>query len=235
MRIEKDPDITTLTQEARRLSMGSGRKSSGQENNRDIKRISPRTSSNSLRTNGSVSPRRSSKGYSSHSPRRPSEGFNGTRQSPRRQSDAHSGRHSPGCEANERTHPTASASAYRRESLGLSAIRKNSDEVGRRPSEERRFSEAGFSRRYSNNDEVLNHDPDSLRIGQVVWVDGNKQGRIAFIGNVQFAKGEVAGVHLLKPYGKNNGTVGGVMYFECEPKHGIFARLHRITTEPLEE
>ena len=36
-----------------------------------------------------------------------------------------------------------------------------------------------------------------------------------------------------KPYGKNNGTVGGILYFQCEPKHGIFARLHRLTVEPL--
>lgn len=129
--------------------------------------------------------------------------------------------------------------SYRRESLGLPSMRQGSEDRRRKSSSEheteadrRRLSEAGF-RRQSNADAVLNDDTDSLRVGDVVWVDGNKQGRVAYIGNVQFAKGEVAGVHLLKPYGKNNGTVGGVLYFQCEPRHGIFARLHRLTRQPL--
>ena len=30
-------------------------------------------------------------------------------------------------------------------------------------------------------------------VGQEVWVDGTKKGRIAYIGTVHFAKGEMAG------------------------------------------
>lgn len=36
------------------------------------------------------------------------------------------------------------------------------------------------------------------------------------------------GVELDRPAGKNNGAVGGVQYFTCRPKHGVFAPLSRI-------
>jgi hypothetical protein len=195
----------------------AARRSSGIKD--DARRISPRTSSSSLRGANGVSPRRPSEGVvTSVGPRSP-------RLSNRRQSDLVNGNYS-----------------YRRESLGLPATSRRGSEDTRRMSNDtydaemdrRRLSEAGFRRQsQSNQDAVLNEDTQSLRVGQQVWVDGNKHGRIAFIGNVQFAKGEVAGVHLDKPYGKNNGSVGGVLYFQCEPKHGIFARLHRLTLEPL--
>ena len=66
-----------------------------------------------------------------------------------------------------------------------------------------------------------------------MWVDGRLHGRIAYLGEVHFAKGDFAGVHLESARGKNNGSVGGILYFQCEPKHGVFARLHRITKQPL--
>ena len=43
----------------------------------------------------------------------------------------------------------------------------------------------------------------------------------------------MAGIHLEEPCGKNNGTVGGRMYFQCEPRRGIFSRLHRLSLKPL--
>jgi len=96
----------------------------------------------------------------------------------------------------------------------------------------RRLSEAGL-RRSSATDVVLNPDTDSLMVGQEVWVDGNKKGRIAYIGTVHFSKGEMAGVHLDHPQGKNNGSVGGILYFQTQPKHGLFSRLHRLALSPL--
>ena len=96
----------------------------------------------------------------------------------------------------------------------------------------RRLSEAGL-RRPSASEAVLNEDTASLMVGMTVWVDGTKRGRIAYIGDVHFAKGEMAGVHLDAPVGKNNGTIGGILYFQCEPKRGVFSKLHRLTREPM--
>ncbi|XP_069464816.1 CAP-Gly domain-containing linker protein 4 isoform X6 [Ambystoma mexicanum] len=36
------------------------------------------------------------------------------------------------------------------------------------------------------------------------------------------------GIELDKPHGKNDGSVGGVQYFTCAPKHGIFAPPSRV-------
>ena len=94
------------------------------------------------------------------------------------------------------------------------------------------MSEAGL-RRQSATDVVLNENTDMLMVGQEVWVDGNKKGRIAYLGSVHFSKGEMAGVHLEEPRGKNNGTVGGILYFQTQPRHGLFSRLHRLALRPL--
>ena len=45
-------------------------------------------------------------------------------------------------------------------------------------------------------------------------------GILRFCGPTDFASGEWAGVELSTPVGKNDGSVGGVSYFQCLPKHG---------------
>ena len=67
-----------------------------------------------------------------------------------------------------------------------------------------------------------------FQVGDAVLVSGTKPGVIAFLGPTQFAKGEWAGVVMEKPDGKNDGTVQGVVYFQCPPQHGLFARLHNL-------
>ena len=62
------------------------------------------------------------------------------------------------------------------------------------------------------------------------WVSGNETrilwmflfqfGILRFCGPTDFASGVWAGVELETPIGKNDGSVGGVSYFECFPKHG---------------
>lgn len=230
---DRDPEIIKLANETRRLSM---------EASNGTKRPTPDRNSNSYRPRQSTTPdstgRRSSESSSQNGYVTANGGaMNG--QTSRRGSEA--------LNANERrsskTPPVFSRKTS--ESLGLSngSRRGSKQDLDRKPSSElntdelsaRRMSEAGLRRPSANSDEVLNEDTGMLMVGMPVWVDGTKHGRIAYIGDVHFAKGEMAGVHLDTSCGKNNGSVGGVMYFQCEPKRGIFSRLHRLTLRPLSD
>lgn len=72
-------------------------------------------------------------------------------------------------------------------------------------------------------------------VGERVWVNGMKPGVIQYLGETQFAPGQWAGVVLDDPVGKNDGSVGGVRYFECQPLQGIFTRPSKLTRQPTAE
>ncbi|XP_011684340.1 PREDICTED: CAP-Gly domain-containing linker protein 2 isoform X2 [Wasmannia auropunctata] len=98
----------------------------------------------------------------------------------------------------------------------------------------RQINEAGL-RRGADTSVVLTEDTDSFKIGDRVWVGGTKPGTIAYIGETKFAPGDWAGVVLDEPIGKNDGSVAGSRYFQCETKRGIFSRLTRLTRLPLSD
>ena len=62
---------------------------------------------------------------------------------------------------------------------------------------------------------------------------GTKTGTLRFLGPTDFAAGEWAGVELDAPIGKNDGTVGDRKYFECKPKFGLFAPLHKVSINKI--
>ena len=71
----------------------------------------------------------------------------------------------------------------------------------------------------------------NLKIGDRVSISGSgstKKGVIQFIGETRFAKGDWAGVVLDEPIGKNDGTVGGVRYFQCQPNYGVFVKVDKL-------
>ncbi|KAM3869003.1 CAP-Gly domain-containing linker protein 2 [Diretmus argenteus] len=72
-------------------------------------------------------------------------------------------------------------------------------------------------------------------VGEQVWVNGVKPGVIAYLGEAQFAPGQWAGVVLNDPVGKNDGSVGGVRYFECQALQGIFTRPSKLTRQLVGE
>ena len=243
MGYDRDPEILKLAQETRRLSM---------EASNGTKRPTPDRTDRNYRPRQSTTPdstgRRSSES-SSHN----GSVTNGTTTS----AGMTARRGSEAAETNRRSSKTPPHIFSRKtsESLGLTnggngnggsrrgSKSSNQGESDRRPSGElntdeltaRRMSEAGLRRPSACSEEVLNHDTSQLMVGMPVWVDGTKHGRIAYIGEVHFAKGEMAGVHLDRAQGKNNGSVGGVLYFQCEPKRGLFSRLHRLTLRPLSD
>merc|ERR1712038_194673 len=215
VKIDKDPEITTLTSEARRLSMGgSARRTDLLSDNtrRDSVSPVPRRDSTNGRPSGPIFSRKTSE----------SLGLN------HRNSRSRSGSESEMYGSRKSSGGSVNGNCPAHDEYG----RKPSNELSMEELQRRRLSEAGV-RRSSTSEQVLNEDTSSLMVGMTVWVDGVKRGRIAYIGDVHFAKGEMAGIHLDRPEGKNNGTVGGKLYFQTEPKRGIFSRLYRLTREPM--
>lgn len=70
---------------------------------------------------------------------------------------------------------------------------------------------------------------ETYQVGERVWVNGNKPGYVHFLGETQFAPGQWAGIVLDEPIGKNDGSVAGVRYFQCEALRGIFTRPSKLS------
>ncbi|XP_030388492.1 kinesin-like protein KIF13A isoform X2 [Scaptodrosophila lebanonensis] len=71
--------------------------------------------------------------------------------------------------------------------------------------------------------------PDWIVVGESVLIRPyNTSGVISFIGTTHFQPGAWIGVELDTPTGKNDGTVQGIQYFQCKPKHGIFVRADKL-------
>ncbi|KAM4739503.1 centrosome-associated protein 350 [Anableps anableps] len=78
---------------------------------------------------------------------------------------------------------------------------------------------------------ILDEMP-SFHLGDRVLVGGVQPGTLRFKGPTSFANGFWAGVELDKSEGSNNGTYDGVVYFECEESHGIFAPPDKVSHLP---
>ncbi|KAK1150763.1 CAP-Gly domain-containing linker protein 3-like isoform X1 [Acipenser oxyrinchus oxyrinchus] len=74
----------------------------------------------------------------------------------------------------------------------------------------------------------LDREGLKIELGDKVLVAGQKQGIIRFYGKTDFAPGYWFGVELEVPTGKHDGSVFGVRYFNCLPKHGVFAPPSRV-------
>jgi len=71
--------------------------------------------------------------------------------------------------------------------------------------------------------------PEWMTVGESVLIRPyNWSGVISFVGATQFASGTWIGVTLDASTGKHDGTVQGVTYFTCKPKHGIFVKMDKV-------
>jgi dynactin 1 len=68
-----------------------------------------------------------------------------------------------------------------------------------------------------------------LAIGQTVELVDGRFGTVRFVGQPHFAAGDWVGVELDDDSGKNDGSVQGERYFECEMGRGMFLRPTALT------
>lgn len=77
--------------------------------------------------------------------------------------------------------------------------------------------------------ELSSQLPDWIVLGESVLIRPyNTSGVVSFIGTTHFQPGMWVGVELDTPTGKNDGSVQGIPYFQCKPKHGIFVRADKL-------
>ncbi|KAM9316888.1 CAP-Gly domain-containing linker protein 4 [Gastrophryne carolinensis] len=76
--------------------------------------------------------------------------------------------------------------------------------------------------------ETPSPDQTDFQPGDRVLVVGQRIGTVRFYGKTSFAPGYWCGIELDKPHGKNDGSISGIQYFTCPPKHGVFAPPSRV-------
>ncbi|KAJ6243164.1 guanine nucleotide exchange factor [Anaeramoeba flamelloides] len=69
----------------------------------------------------------------------------------------------------------------------------------------------------------------NFKINETVTIN-NLPATIKYIGATYFADGVWVGLELSTPSGKHDGTLNGIKYFNCKPKHGIFVRESYLET-----
>ncbi|CAH2222864.1 Hypothetical predicted protein [Pelobates cultripes] len=119
-----------------------------------------------------------------------------------------------------------------RSSAGASVTGGTSSKEGS-PLKQGSTSSAGPEKSSSKITEVGDEFLGDFVIGERVWVNGVKTGVVQYLGETQFAPGQWAGVVLDDLVGKNDGSVSGVRYFECQPLQGIFTRPSKLTRQPV--
>ena len=74
-----------------------------------------------------------------------------------------------------------------------------------------------------DSEEEVNFSP-----GQRVLVGGVMEGVIRFVGKTHFAPGLWIGIEFSEPRGRNDGSIDDQRYFDCSPKHGVFAPPRKV-------
>lgn len=68
----------------------------------------------------------------------------------------------------------------------------------------------------------------TLRLGDRVCASQDRWGILRYIGNTAFKSGVWCGIELDEARGLNDGSVGGVAYFECATSHGVFLPADKV-------
>ena len=63
-----------------------------------------------------------------------------------------------------------------------------------------------------------------LAVGQKIQLNDGRIATVRFLGDTSFQTGDWVGVELSEATGKNDGSVKGERYFQCEQGYGMFLR-----------
>ncbi|CAF4825203.1 unnamed protein product, partial [Rotaria sp. Silwood1] len=90
------------------------------------------------------------------------------------------------------------------------------------------FRQLGTTTNSQQRNSHRENSPDNqFRIGDRVSIHG-ASGTIVFIGSTHFAEGEWLGINLDEAQGKNDGSHGGIRYFETDANRGLFCRPDKV-------
>lgn len=70
---------------------------------------------------------------------------------------------------------------------------------------------------------------EQIQVGQVIELTDGRLATVRYVGQPHFAAGDWVGVELEDETGKNDGSVQGERYFDCDPGRGMFVRPAAIT------
>ncbi|XP_028407619.1 CAP-Gly domain-containing linker protein 3-like [Dendronephthya gigantea] len=92
------------------------------------------------------------------------------------------------------------------------------------------------SRSPSPQPRTKREDNNNIKVGDrlILTNDEKRKGIARFVGETQFAPGLWVGVELDTACGKNDGSVNGVRYFDCQPNHGLFSHPSKFLIEKQE-
>ena len=65
---------------------------------------------------------------------------------------------------------------------------------------------------------------EELRHGSVILLKDGRKAVARYAGKTHFSEGDWVGIELEEPDGKNDGSVAGERYFECEQDYGLFIK-----------
>ncbi|KAF9188415.1 hypothetical protein BGZ50_001386 [Haplosporangium sp. Z 11] len=108
------------------------------------------------------------------------------------------------------------------------------------PDEEYEKRTASDTSSSSTQNKVHEDAAKNIKIGDRCEVDVGggalkRRGVVKFIGLTEFQSGLWVGVQYDEPLGKNDGSMQGVRYFTCPPKHGSFVRPDKVQTGDFPE
>ncbi|TST73083.1 Tubulin-folding cofactor B [Bagarius yarrelli] len=124
--------------------------------------------------------------------------------------------------------------AYAKRADSLRSFKKNM-KIGRFNEENMAKHEEAMAKKEEEEKAAL----DLITVGKRCQVQTTGQptkvGTVMFVGTTDFKPGYWVGVKYDEPLGKNDGSVNGKRYFECEPKYGAFVKPLFVTVGDFPE